>query len=327
MIRTGAALVTILALSSSSVASAQALAGEKASAEALFDQGVSLVASGKYLEGCAKFEASQAVEPTLGTELHLADCYERAGKTASAWALFKESAALAQRQSDHSREAVARIRADALSHKLSYLLIDTVSARPEGFAVQRNGRSLPLASLGAPIPVDPGPQDVVASAPAHRTWSTHIVVPNRAGTVNVNIPRLSPLASPLGPSAPPANVASDPGRTQRAVGIAATTLGAAGLVTGFGLGLYAKRENDRSRLERYCPSSGCTSEGVDLRQRAELLGSISTVTLAASGAVLAAGVLIWSTTPSKREPRASADLRWTAQAGPDSFQTALSGQF
>jgi serine/threonine-protein kinase len=326
MTRICVALASVLALSSSSVASAQALAGEKASAEALFDQGVSLVASGKFLDGCAKFEASQAIEPTLGTELHLADCYERAGKTASAWALFKESAALAQRQNDHSRESVARIRADALSHRLSYLLIDTVSDKPPGFAVERNGRSLPLASLGAPIPVDPGPQDVVASAPAHRAWSTHLVVPNRAGTVNVSIPRLSPLASRLGPSAP-ANVASDPGRTQRAIGIAATTVGAAGLVTGFGLGLYAKRENDRSRLERYCPSSGCTSEGVDLRQRAQLLASISTVTLAASGAVLAAGVLIWSTTPSKREPRASADLRWTAQAGPDSFQTALSGQF
>src|ERR1700753_3563254 len=88
---------------------AESSAGDKASAEALFNDGVALVSAGNYADGCARFEASQALEATLGTTLHLADCYERAGKTASAWVLFRESEGLAQRQSDTERAQVAHV--------------------------------------------------------------------------------------------------------------------------------------------------------------------------------------------------------------------------
>src|SRR5450432_1641410 len=102
-------------------ANLKAQASEKASAEALFDEGVALVAAGNYGDGCTKFEASQAMEPTLGTELHLADCYERAGKTASAWALIKESEGLAHRQNQADRADLSHVRAAALAPKLAYL--------------------------------------------------------------------------------------------------------------------------------------------------------------------------------------------------------------
>ncbi|HEY3669100.1 MAG TPA: hypothetical protein VGL19_24045, partial [Polyangiaceae bacterium] len=76
---------------------AEGSAADKAVAEALFNEGVALVAAGSFEMGCSKFEGSQALDPTLGTELRLADCYERLGKTASAWALFKESQGIAHR--------------------------------------------------------------------------------------------------------------------------------------------------------------------------------------------------------------------------------------
>jgi hypothetical protein len=318
-------LACLCALTETPAAHAQA--GEKASAEALFDQGVSLVAAGNYSDGCTKFEASQALEPTLGTELHLADCYERAGKTASAWALFKESEGLAHRQNEAERAELSRVRAAALAPKLAYLEIDTTGQPPAGFVVHRNGHDVPLGSLGAAIPVDPGPQEVTATAPSRQSWSARIEVPSVPGTVTLSIPRLSAITKP---SAVP--VRRDPNRDdgagQRAVGIAATTVGFVGLLAGVGLGLYAKHENDQSQLDRYCPTdahNGCTSAGVDLRQRAEHFASASTVTLVTGGAVLAGGLLLWSTTPSKSERQSASRLRLTATGGPGSLRTVLGG--
>jgi hypothetical protein len=302
----------------------QAQGSDKASAEALFDDGVSLVSANNFAEGCPKFEASQALEPTLGTELHLADCYERIGKTASAWALFKESEGLAHRQNESDREELSRVRSTALAPKLSYLLIESAGDSPAGFSVERNGQSVPLASIGVRIPVDPGPQEVTASAPSRKSWSTHFDV-TTPGTLSVRIPRLA--VNTQRRAAPTNFVPVDDSGTQRALGVTATVVGFAGLLAGAGLGFYAKHENDESRLDRYCPTdshNGCTVAGVNLRQRAEEFASVSTVTLVASGAILAGGVLLWSTTPSKRE-RAAARVRVSAAGAPGSFRTMLGG--
>ncbi len=47
----------------------------RAAAEALFSEGRSLSAKGRYAEACPKFEASQQLDPGLGTMLNLAECY------------------------------------------------------------------------------------------------------------------------------------------------------------------------------------------------------------------------------------------------------------
>ena len=58
----------------------------KATAEALFTEGRALATSGKCAEAIPKFQASQKLDPGVGTLLNLAECYEQVGKTASAWA-------------------------------------------------------------------------------------------------------------------------------------------------------------------------------------------------------------------------------------------------
>jgi hypothetical protein len=322
--------VGLFALTSSAALHAQGTASEKASAEALFDEGVSLVAAGNYSDGCTKFEASQAMEQTLGTELHLADCYERVGKTASAWALFKEGERLAHRQNESSREELARVRAAALAPKLSYLVIDVGGESPAGLVVERNRQVVPLASLGVALPVDPGVQELTARAPSRRTWSTRVDVRSAPGTVVVNVPRLAVIAAkPVAPAPRPLSH-DESGGAQRAVGITATAVGFAGILAGVGLGLYAKRENDQSRLDRYCPTdghNGCTSDGVRLRTRAEQFANVSTVTLVAGGTLLAGGILLWSTTPSSAERQPAAQVRVSATASRDSFQTVVGGSW
>ena len=303
-------------------ARAESTASDKASAEALFNEGVTLVAAGNYQDGCARFEASQALEATLGTKLHLADCYERAGKTASAWALFRESEGSARRQNETERSEVAHVRAAALEKRLSYLELDMAGEAPAQFALTRNGEAVPLSSLGAKVPVDPGPQRLSASAPSRSTWSKTVEVPSGPGTVTVSIPRLSVIT----PKYLSPRVVTN-GSAQRGVGIGVTTVGFVGILAGVGLGLYAKHENDQSKLDRYCPTDGhdgCTQAGADLRLRAEHFASASTVTIAASSALFAGGILLWTTAPSERE-HAGRALQLHASASTDSFQTALGG--
>ena len=53
-------------------------------AEHLFQEARVLVERGDYAAACPKLEASQKLEPAVGTQFNLADCYEHVGRTASA---------------------------------------------------------------------------------------------------------------------------------------------------------------------------------------------------------------------------------------------------
>src|SRR4051812_46143375 len=84
------------------------VAGDKATAEALFADGRKLMAAGNYAAACPKLAASQRLDPGVGTMLNLADCYERVGQTASAWAEFREAISAARAAGSKEREQLAR---------------------------------------------------------------------------------------------------------------------------------------------------------------------------------------------------------------------------
>src|SRR5258706_3292372 len=67
----------------------------KAAAVSAYDEAETLIAQGKLAEACPRYAESQRLDPQLGTLLHLADCMERNGQTASAWAGFREASEVA----------------------------------------------------------------------------------------------------------------------------------------------------------------------------------------------------------------------------------------
>jgi len=144
----------------------------KAIADALFDDGRKLMADGKTPEACAKFEASIEALPQLGARMNLAQCYEKLGRTASAYVEWREVVGLAAKTKD-PREQFARERLDALGPTVMRL---TIQVTEPDVSVKLDGIAIPRATFGTGIPVDPGAHQLVATAPGKPDWSSKIDV-------------------------------------------------------------------------------------------------------------------------------------------------------
>jgi Tetratricopeptide repeat len=288
--------------------------GNRAAAEALFNQGRSLMTEGKYAEACPKFEASQELDPGLGTILNLAECYEKTGRTASAWAEYREAIPLARATGSKARQDLAIERARALEERLSTLTIRALSgeATDPQLEVRRDGIAVRAAELGAPIPVDPGEHLIEAHAPGHEPWSSKVRVGPDAAKVSVEIPKLKPSGAATKPeapivtttattTAPPSDQPLSDGSTQRTTGL---VLGGAGIV-GVGLGTFfgLRATSKWSDAQAVCTDYpyGCGTDGTDLRASARSAGNVSTIAFVAGGALLATGVVLYLTAPSKKE--------------------------
>lgn len=287
-------------------------ASNRAAAEALFNQGRSLVAGGKFAEACPKFEASQQLDPGLGTLLNLADCYEKLGKTASAWAEYKEAIPLARAAGSKVREDLATQRAKALESRLSMLTIRAMSGgsaeESAGLDIRRDGVPVQPAELGSPIPVDPGPHTVEATAPGKQKWSSTVQL-NDAQKLVVDVPALTPASPPVAVAVEPAKPVDTPPPEQSAntgsgQRTAAIVVGAAGVVgvglgTVFGLGASSKWSDAKSHCSAY--PYGCDAEGLDAQSSANSKATWSTISFIVGGAALAGAAVLWFTAPTGAE--------------------------
>ena len=304
-----------LALLGSSRLQAQARsADDKAAADALFDEARRLIQKQDYAPACEKLEASHKLDPAVGTLLNLADCYEKLGRTASAWATFRDTGALARKTGSADRERIARERAQSLEGRLSYLTI--VAWKGQEVSIKRDGVALDPAVLGTAIPVDPGTHEISAGAPGKRTWRTQVEVRCDADRVSVSVPILGDEPPPEAAAPPqltaadaestpvrpaPAEEPGNPGGTQRALAIVAAALGVAGIATGTVFGL--KAASNWSDAKGQCPSErfafpACPENAVRLSDEASQAGTVSTVSFIVGGAGVAAAAALWLTAPS-----------------------------
>jgi len=288
---------------------ARAQSSDKVAAEALFTEGRRLMVQGNIAQACQKFEASQKLDPGVGTLLNLAECYERSGKTASAWAQFREAISLARATGSAEREQLARDRADALEKRLARLTISLEGAAPSGLEVRRDGARLDPAELGIAIPVDPGTHAVTATAPGRAEFSTSVDVQGDGAQAAVKIPELgaagaeAPAAAATGEAA----VSTDGGgSSQKTLALVAGGVGIAGLAVGGFFGVKASSTWSDAKAECSDYPYGCGSEGTSLGEDAKSQATISTVGFGAGIVLLAAGAVLWFTAgPSTPEATAT----------------------
>lgn len=246
---------------------------------ALFDDGRELVARGELVRACEKFEAARQRVPWLGITLNLADCYERIGKTATAWALFRKAADDAGQQAD-PRASYARDRADKLEPGLSYVTITMRGVGQLRFDRQR-------VAPNTAFPVDPGEHVIDASASETIPWSKPVVVEPH-GSIEVVVPPLERLvhnaipAAPRGPSA----------RARTAIALGATGMISVG--ASLVIALDAKLQHAAARS--HCDASlQCDPFGFETLRIARRHGTVATITGGIGLGMLAAAVaLYWS---------------------------------
>ncbi|MDI1477131.1 tetratricopeptide repeat protein [Polyangium sp. y55x31] len=138
-----------------SLSTAPALANDPAAAEALFRVAKGLMEKKNYAEACPKFEGSYKLDPAVGTKLNWADCVEKQGQLARAWALWGEARDQAKREGDKPREDLAARRQKELDPRLPQLTVQ-VKGSVEGLSVYRDEVKLDPVTFGVPLPVDPG---------------------------------------------------------------------------------------------------------------------------------------------------------------------------
>lgn len=295
---------------------------DKAAAQGLLEEARRLVDQRHYATACTKLEASHALDPAAGTLLTLADCYEKIGRTASAWATFRETAAAARRASDSERERVARERAKGLQPSLSYLTV--ITWKGQDIEVARDGSPIDSALIGTAIPVDPGAHQIVASAPGKRSWATKVNVRERSDRVTVSVPILAEdPAAARSPHLPQRSAidtrtetdyampAANSGGVQRAFALVAAAIGVAGVATGTVFGLKASSTMNEAKAQCAAPGfkyPSCSDSSVRLSDEAVQSGQISTVGFIAGGAGVAAFALLWLTAPSSPDSNVSVAL-------------------
>lgn len=299
---------------------------------ALFNEGVALFNEGKYDAACTKLEASLKALPGLGTRGKLAECYEKLGRMASAWALYKELAQLAMRAGDVTREKVANERAKALEPKLSYVTVSVGGHDVPGLVVKRQGKELERSKLNVAEPVDPGTIAFEVTAPGKRPFSNSVNV--AAGqSVTVQIPALENLASAAPPPPPPpqkddAQPTFPPPETestpwQKPTGLVVAGVGVVVLGVGGVFGLDAKGKYDAPFEDGRCDkgTKQCDANGQSAIDDARSRATLSTI-FVVSGVVLAAGGLVlYFTAPSGR--RMGVSVTPATTGGAFGFRTAF----
>jgi hypothetical protein len=291
-------LMLIGALAWAPVAAAQS--AESQAAEALFRQAKALMDKGEFAAACEKFAASQALEPGLGTLLYLGDCYERAGRFASALAIFREAAKLAEERGDATRLRLAQVRVSALEPRAPTLEIRNGPA-PQAIELQVTVGGAPLAraDLGRRVPRDAGRYEIRFSAPGYEPFVTNIELKN-ADAVALNVPRLVPLTARTAGADATFAEHDEPsgGSTQRTVAWIAGGTGAVLLATaGVFAGLAASKNRDSK--EDCVPASPnrCGTAGVGLRDDARSLANVATVATVLGGVGLAGGLVLYFSAP------------------------------
>lgn len=209
--------------------SAMALADP--AAEKLFQDGRAAMAAGKLDEACDLFRRSDTIEPRVGTVANLADCEERRGRIATAWAAFVDTEARAQRTHD-PRAAYAAKRGSALAPRLPYLTIAVTPAlRTIGVAVHRNGVVVDPAEYDRKLPFDPGPYRIDVDAAGYASWHQDVQLVEGKET-RVEVPPLVASAEPPAKPDKPADRLPPPAVVAKAEPPAADYHIGAGLLTG-----------------------------------------------------------------------------------------------
>ena len=239
-----------------------ALANDPVAADILFQAGKSLIADKKYAEACIKFDASYKLDPTLGTLLNLADCYEKANRFATSWATWGAAMEQAQRDKD-ARADYAKERRAALTPKLPKVVIRAYGMMP-GIDVLWDGTKLPPGAFGTDIPTDLLEHKLVVrrdDGVVLLERDIHVLEDGKKTEIPIDVVALN-REHPRGLSKDKPS-STTPKSSQSSAGLVIGGVGLAALLTAGGFELGALLKRNEANDSNACIDNFCTPQGID----------------------------------------------------------------
>lgn len=339
-------------------ATAAAQERDPAAAQALFDQAKELIRVKKFAEACPKLQESNRLDPGIGTQFHLADCYEQSGRVASAWALFLDVASQARASGQLDREKAAQKRAEKLAPRLPKLAITVPeSSKTAGLEIRRNGMLVGAAQWGTPVPVDPGEVELTASAPGKQTLRQTLrleegktasyslpalaagdgaapVEPTSTPQPAAPAPTAAPVVAPASPTSsvtPQGDASPSKGRSNTGWVLTLAGVGVVGLGVGTTFAIMAKNQYDDSLAGCAADEvNRCNHSGVEQRNGAISKGNVATIASIAGGAALLGAGVVWlfsGGSSEKKTVHRAGLIMATPSIAPQQATLQLSGDF
>jgi hypothetical protein len=290
---------------------------DRAAADALFQAARAEFDRGEFASACEKFAESHRLDPAPGTLLNLALCHEKTGRIASAWEGFRQVADMLHDE----RVDFARTRSSSLESRLPWLTLHLPKEATDGIRVFRDGIELGSASLGIPLPVDPGPHTLVVEAPGRLRYTR---------TLSMNEAQHQDVTLELGPdqpvSAPPTlpkrpKPASAPPSNDNTWAWVAGGIGVAGVATSLATGALAV--SSKRTLEAHCVDRRCDDQGLDAANAGRTYATISTVSGAVGVLGLGVGTYLLLSPRAEQHPSTQID----AAAMPGGGFLGMKGRF
>jgi hypothetical protein len=321
-------------------AAAQSSSQKAAAAQALFDDGMALLARGNTAAACPKLAEAQRLDPGMATQFRLAECHEKAGRTATAWQLFLAVADSAQIAKSPEREALARQRAAALAPGLTRMkvLVPAAVAALPGLQIQSDGVAMEPALWGVVVPVDPVEHSVVATAPNKQRWEYKGSAAPGTRSLEVTVPMLQdPLKT--GPiddatAAPSSRRSLVPALVIGGVGVASVGVGAALLALSAGALADAKTNSTQLRADghscdptfsNFAGTNQCAALAAQTA-KVDTLHNAGLVPLVVGGAAIG-GALLYALWPASAAKTEAASARLAPLLGRAEGGVLLSGRF
>ncbi len=284
-------------------------AGESERAEKLFSEASALIAAGKYVEACPKFQESQQLDPGLGTQFNLALCYEKVGKLGSAWRNFRAVERLAHAAGKKGREDSARERMAELRPRVAHLAL---SANDADATLKVDGEQVDHDDW-AFYAVDPGAHTVLATAPAKKPWQTSVnfaatATEGPAPEVSVAVPQLEVAQG----QTRVVTVTKETSNTKRTLGYVAGGLGIVGVGAAVVTGIVILNSKSTASTGCTLPSpnpdqKSCDQSGRDAARLGRTLIPVNIIAWAVGAAGLGVGSYLLLTS-GKKSAAASAQV-------------------
>lgn len=229
-------------------------------------------------------------------------------------------------------QEAARSEVEELEARVPRATINVDGAEREQIEVWIAGEPLPSIALGVATPINPGTNEIVATAPGMKEARTTVTVEEGGEAIvsitlevaNVQLEAASRATDSQVESVEERAPQGDPRRTWGYVvgGVGLATMGAGGVFGVWALSQASDARNDAS----LCPNERCTPRGDEKVEQAKTSAMISNLGLGAGAALVVVGTVLLLTSKQKSQEQVSA-LVVEPNFGPRAGGLSLRGSF